>query len=149
MKQYKLFIVDNDHVFLSLFVDFFSQKGFEVKFVSKGTMALENLSLMNPLPDIIILDIMMEGMNGFEVLQKIKSISKYSNIPIIMWSNLSKQEDKDKAFSLGAALYLVKSEYLPAEMLVKIEEIIKGTSTSTIQEIEIKTQKLPPTKEDS
>ena len=66
-----------------------------------------------------------------------------------MWSNVSTQEDKNRAFSLGADFYLVKSEYLPEEMQGKIMELIEGKATDTITKVKIETKELPPTKEDS
>ncbi|MEX2361902.1 MAG: response regulator, partial [Patescibacteria group bacterium] len=83
-----------------------------------GTDALVQVN--NNKPDLILLDILLPGMNGFEVLRKIKASSKSRDIPVIVLTNLGSEEtDKDRqlALSLGAIDYLVKSYHTPEEMI--------------------------------
>jgi two-component system phosphate regulon response regulator PhoB/two-component system alkaline phosphatase synthesis response regulator PhoP len=69
-------------------------------------------------PDIIVLDIMLPGMNGFEILEKIKTNPSTSSIPVIVLSNLGQKDDMDKCFKLGAIKFFVKA-------LVTLDHIIE------------------------
>lgn len=74
--------------------------------------------LENNIPDVIVLDIMLPGMNGYEILEKIKTNPKTMAIPVIVLSNLGQKEDMDKSFKLGAAKFFVKA-------LVTLDHIIE------------------------
>ena len=76
-------------------------------------------------------------MNGLEVLQKLKQSPKLRNIPVIVLTNLAGQEDAEKALSLGAVAYLVKSHYEPKEIVLKVKEIIAGYSKGSIPEVKV------------
>ncbi len=74
--------------------------------------------LENATPDIIVLDIMLPGMNGFEILEKLKTNPKTVNIPVVVLSNLGQKDDMDKCFKLGASKFFVKA-------LVTLDHIIE------------------------
>jgi DNA-binding response OmpR family regulator len=78
----------------------------------------------NP-PDIILLDILMPRVNGWEVLGKLKKNDKTKNIPVLIFSNLAQADEIQKGLDLGADEYLVKSNLTPKELLVKIEKSLK------------------------
>ncbi len=93
--------------------------------VLKGTNGDEALKfLLTETPDIIILDILLPGMNGLDLLQKIKMNEKARHIPVIILSNMSKQSDIEKAKMLGAQKFLVKAA-------VSLDEIIKEVKSLT------------------
>ncbi|HXK32128.1 MAG TPA: response regulator [Candidatus Paceibacterota bacterium] len=75
-------------------------------------------------PDLILLDLILPKMNGFEVLKKIKEDGATKDIPIIVLTNLEGMEDIQKALELGAATYLVKANYSLEEVLEKIKKTI-------------------------
>lgn len=81
--------------------------------------------LATEVPDIIILDIMLPEMSGFEVLQKIKTDDRLRKIPVIMLSNLSKQGDIEKAKMLGANKFVVKAAVSLDEIIREIDALIK------------------------
>jgi DNA-binding response OmpR family regulator len=110
----QVLIIDDDlslHLFLRIL---FEQNGFDVSLCYKGTEGVQ-LALLNP-PDIIILDIMMEGLNGFEVCKILRAESSMQHTAIIFISGKSFESDIDKAMELGADSYIVKP-YLPEELL--------------------------------
>jgi CheY-like chemotaxis protein len=84
--------------------------------VTDGPQAFSYLE--NTVPDIIVLDIMLPGMNGFEILEKLKTNPKHASIPVVVLSNLGQKEDMDKCFKLGAAKFFVKA-------LVTLDHIIE------------------------
>ena len=77
------------------------------------------------IPDLILLDLKMPKMNGFEVLEKLKYNPATQNIPVIILSNLDQEQDISKAKALGAVDYLVKADVRLTEILEKIGAQIK------------------------
>lgn len=75
-------------------------------------------------PDLILLDLILPKMNGFDVLKSIKAEETIKEIPIIVLTNLESMEDIQKALALGAATYLVKANYSLEEVLEKINKTI-------------------------
>ena len=91
-------------------------KGFEIIPVEDGKQLYEELSKRYEEVDIILLDVVMPHLDGFEALKKIKADKKYEHIPVIMSTNLSQYKDKQEAFSLGADEYFIKSEKTPQQL---------------------------------
>jgi len=99
--------------------------------VENGLELFEVLSKYNTgKPDVIFLDINMPLMNGWECLRKLKGSSNYMNIPAIMYSTSSAKKDIDKAYSLGALLFLTKPEDF--RELSKILEIVATSSQDSL-----------------
>lgn len=75
-------------------------------------------------PDLILLDLVLPKKNGFEVLEEIKKDSSTKNIPVIVLTNLEGSAEVERALSLGATTYLVKTNYKLDELLGKIEGVL-------------------------
>ena len=75
-------------------------------------------------PDIIMLDLILSGMDGFEILRRIKNDPKVKHIPVILLSNLGQKSDIEKGKSLGAARFLVKATVTPNEIIDQIKEVV-------------------------
>jgi two-component system, sensor histidine kinase and response regulator len=99
-------VVDDDAGYARLLVDCFSGLGFEVLYVESGALALAAVAGFHP--EIILLDIRMPEMDGFEVCQSIRKNSQYANIIIIMLTSVGEVEDKIKGIDIGANDYVVK-----------------------------------------
>lgn len=115
MKQ--VLLVEDEKMLVDLYREAFEDQGFDLSIAENGSDALK---MAESTPDLILLDILLPGINGFEVLRQLKGNSKTKNIPVIVLTNLgSEQTDKDKqlALSLGAVDYLVKSYHDPEELL--------------------------------
>jgi DNA-binding response OmpR family regulator len=80
--------------------------------------------LENTIPDIIVLDIMLPGMNGYEILEKIKANPKTSAIPVIILSNLGQKDDMDKCFKMGADKFFVKALVTLDHILEEIISVV-------------------------
>ena len=74
--------------------------------------------------DIVLLDLILPGINGFEVLRGIKSNPKISSIPVIVLSNLGQKEDVERAMKLGAVDFMIKAHFTPQEIVDKIKSVI-------------------------
>lgn len=118
MLDKKILIVDDENELLEMLNSIFSKAGYKnVIIANSGECALEKWKNENP--DIIILDVMMTGINGFSVLREIRKVSK---IPILMLTARDEADDKITGFELGADDYLVKP-FLPQELLLRVQAI--------------------------
>jgi CheY-like chemotaxis protein len=101
-----IMVVDDQPANLKLMEDMLKRQGYGVRSFPRGRMALEAAS--KDLPDLILLDINMPEMNGFEVCEKLKADKKLASIPVIFLSALNETEDKVKAFQSGGVDYVTK-----------------------------------------
>ncbi|PID57367.1 hypothetical protein CSB45_07530 [candidate division KSB3 bacterium] len=113
-----ILIVDDKVSNLHLLSNILSEKRYRVRPVSDGQTAL--LSVRNETPDLILLDISMPGLSGFEICERLKSDQQSRDIPIIFISSKDEVFDKVKAFSLGAVDYITKPFHVE-EVLVRIK----------------------------
>ena len=102
----KILVVDDDELVLIALEALLVPVGYEVTTASNGAEALEKLA-QGPV-DLMILDILMPGMNGFELCEKIRGQEQYKVVPIIMLTAKSGAEDKKKGMEAGATLFLPK-----------------------------------------
>ncbi|MCD4694069.1 response regulator [bacterium] len=126
-KDIKILLVEDDSFLLSMYSTKFEMENFKVVIAEDGEKGWKLASKENP--DIILLDIKLPKMDGFEVLKKLKSNKDTLNIPVILLTNLSQKEDKDKGEELGADDYLVKAHFMPSEVVSKIKELVEKKQT--------------------
>lgn len=142
----KLFMAEDDPLMSRMYERAFRLGGHELVMAHDGEEALAVLQKTEEKPAVILLDVMMPKINGFDVLRKIKEDEKLKSIPVIMLTNLAGDSDAEKALSLGAVLYLVKSQYDPKEIVAKVKEIVAASShgdgipsvTVNVKETEVK-----------
>ncbi|HEX7586083.1 MAG TPA: response regulator [Patescibacteria group bacterium] len=115
----KIMIVEDDSFVMDIYQTKLSQEGYTVIEARDGLDAIKKLEKEKP--DLILLDIIMPNMDGLEVLKKIKADEKFSNIPVILLTNLSQKEEINLGLGLGANDYLIKSHFTPSEVLEKIK----------------------------
>lgn len=143
----KIFIVEDDPLMARLYERIFRLEKYGIELAFDGQEAIAKLEAMQEKPTVVLLDIMMPKMNGFEVLRYIKRHSELKTIPVIMLTNLAGREDAERALELGAVLYLVKSQYEPREILQKVREIIEAYSrdlkTLEAPQVDVLTHDLP------
>ncbi|MBU1952549.1 response regulator [Patescibacteria group bacterium] len=117
-------MIEDDQDQIQLYGTKFRLEGYDFIFGNDGNDGLKLAKEQNP--DIVLLDIMLYEEDGIEVLKKIKQDQKTKNIPVIIFSNLDKKEIVDKAFTLGAVDYIIKSKIVPSEIVEKVAEITKN-----------------------
>src|SRR3989344_1965067 len=118
-----IFIVEDDKFLRDLAAQKLEAEGFKLTSATNGTDALEYLQ-NNPRPDTIVLDLILPGISGFEVLEKVKQNPDLKDVPVLILSNLGQEEDIEKAKKLGATDYLVKAHFSFAEIIKKIHAIV-------------------------
>lgn len=124
MSKILLIVEDNPSV-MDLYETSFKLNKYEVDKAVDGQEALDRLKSSARKPAVILLDIMMSRMNGFDFLANIKKDKDLQHIPVIILSNLAQQHDVDRGLELGAALYLVKSQYDPQEIVERVNSVLQ------------------------
>lgn len=119
----KLLIIDDDLRMDRMLTFLFESQGFVVKFSETGRDAIELLKEYRP--DLILLDLLMPEMDGFEVCEKIKKDPLLKDIPIIVLSALPYLAHKERAFSLGVCEYIEKP-FVSIKLVNKVKEIIES-----------------------
>ncbi len=122
--QKKLLLVEDDSFILDIYDVKLSEAGYDVTLASNGREAVKQLKEHQLIPDLILLDIVMPYMDGFDVLKVLKENDVWKEIPIIMLTNLSQKDDIERAVQMGANDYLIKSHFTPSEVLTKIQKYI-------------------------
>ena len=119
----KILFIDDD-TRIQMVVKIMLQKGgYEVRCVSSGFEAFQVID--EYCPDLILLDVMMPGMDGYEVCRKLKTNEKTKTIPVIMLTALGMGEDFEKALQNGADWYIVKP-FNSRQLLSRIASLLKG-----------------------
>jgi len=119
----KILIIEDDKFLRKVINKKLSKEGYLVVEAIDGEKGLE--AIEGEKPDLILLDLILPGMDGFEVLAKMKKESSLSRIPVIILSNLGEKEEIDKGFKMGATDYLVKAHLIPGEIVNRIETALK------------------------
>jgi len=121
-KKKFILVIEDDKFLRELLVRKLSGDGFEVKNAIDAEIAFTVLAERTP--DIILLDLILPGVDGFEILTRIKANPKIANIPVIILSNLGQKEDLDKAMALGAKDFMVKANFTLDEIVAKVHSVI-------------------------
>lgn len=120
----KILIVDDDNFILDMYAFKFNQNNFEVYTASSGMHALEKIK-NNLRPDVVLMDIAMPDLDGFEVLEQINTQRLCPSCIKIILSNKSEQKDIDKSRQLGVEGYIVKANSTPSEVIDQVIKILK------------------------
>lgn len=121
-KKKKILIVDDDAFLSKLYFKKFVEEGFEVFTAFDGDKGIE-IAKKN-YPDLIMLDIQLPGIGGYEVLMELKKNAVTNSIPVIILSNFFQKEDVQKFLKAGVKDYLIKSHFMPDEVVKKAKKIL-------------------------
>jgi CheY-like chemotaxis protein len=110
-------------------------KGYEVVQAVNGIEALAALEEKASEIDLILLDVVMPGMDGFEALGKIKKDERFNKIPVLVSTNLDNDEDRAQALGGGAKEYFVKSQHTPSELVDKVSAVLAQEENSIAKKI--------------
>lgn len=121
MKK-KILIVEDEEMLLRVLSEQFDKAGFDVQTASDGEEALKSLG--KSMPDLVLLDIILPKMNGFDVLKAIKENPNTKDTPVIMISNLGQDTDIKQAIKLGAVDYFIKAQHPIFEIIEKVDKFL-------------------------
>jgi len=126
-KKYSLFLVEDDIFLVDMYTTKFSEYGFETVTSKNGAEALSKLE-EGYVPDIILTDIVMPTMDGFEFLAELKKRNIVPGAIKIILSNLGQKDDIEKGEALGVKGYIIKSMSTPTETVKKVLDIVEKNS---------------------
>jgi len=132
----KILLVEDDPFLIDIYTTKLKESGFKLEIADNGEEALKKIRKRNAAnfekkkkknlwPDVLILDIVLSRIDGWQVLQEIKKDEKLKDLKIIVFTNLGQKEEVEKGLRLGATKYLIKAHYTPSELVEEIEKIIK------------------------
>ncbi len=119
----KILIVEDDSFLSSIIFDRLKKEGYNVSLAADGETALKFIE--REIPDLVLLDILMPGISGLEVLKKIKEDPRTKDISVIIFSNLGQEQEMEEGRKLGADDYLIKARITPKELIIKIDSLFK------------------------
>lgn len=122
MKK-KILIIEDDSFFRELITKKLFSGGFSISEAPDGKLGLEKIEKLKP--DLILLDLLLPNIDGFEVLERLKGNPETEKIPIIILSNLSQKEDIQKGMEMGAEDFLIKSNFALDEIIDKVQRFLK------------------------
>jgi DNA-binding response OmpR family regulator len=114
-----ILLVEDDDALANVYVTRLQAEGFDIRRVANGEDALA--AALTYKPDLILLDVMMPKVSGFDVLDILRNTPETANLKIIMLTALSQESDKERAQSLGVDDYLVKSQVVIADVVERIK----------------------------
>jgi len=134
-----ILLVEDDPFLIDIYSTKMKDSGFEVDVAVDGEEALKKIeehnqkNLPGPIaeearglwPDIVVMDLVLPRIDGWEVLKRIKGDAKFKELKLIVLSNLGQKNEVEKGLELGATKYLIKAHYTPSEVIQVIKEIIQ------------------------
>ena len=119
-----ILFVEDEMALQKTFKDVLEEEGYEIITALDGEVGLKLTKEKKP--DLILLDLILPKLDGFEFLEKMKADPEIKNIPVIILTNLERAEDIERALELGATTYLVKANYSLKEVIEKVRKILES-----------------------
>jgi DNA-binding response OmpR family regulator len=118
----KILLVEDDPLVSDIYKTKLEKEGFKVSLARDSESALNKMK--EERPDLLLLDIVLPGAEGWEVLEKMRRDEGVKGIKVVIISNLSQKKEIEKGLSLGAIKYLIKANYTPSEVVKEIKKIL-------------------------
>jgi DNA-binding response OmpR family regulator len=122
-KKPRILLIEDDTFLSGMYITKLSLESFEVLLASDGKQGLK--MALEQEPDLILLDIILPKVDGFEILKAVRKEKKTKDVPVILLTNLGQKDDVEKGLDLGATDYLIKAHFMPSEVVNKIKRLIK------------------------
>lgn len=120
--QKKIMIVEDDEFLVQMYATKLELQDYQVMTAGDGKQALKMMK--KDKPDLILLDLNLPIMDGFQVLEELKKDPEMKSIPVLVLTNYGQKEHIDKCLALGAVDYLIKAHFVPSEVVDKIKGLI-------------------------
>lgn len=115
-------LIEDDPLIAEMYTTKFTKEGYDLQHAADGAAGIELVKKLKP--DIILLDIIMPKMDGFQVLQALREDPAFKNTPVVMLTNLGQEEDVQKGRALGATDYFIKTNFTPAAIVDKVKTLL-------------------------
>jgi DNA-binding response OmpR family regulator len=119
----KILLVEDDPFLIEIYKTKLTEAGFKVSVAIDGQEGIKKTEEENP--DLVLLDIVLPNVDGWEYLRKISKHEKFKNLKIVVLSNLGQKSEVEKGMDLGAAKYIIKAHYTPSEVVEEVKKIIQ------------------------
>jgi len=119
----KILIIEDDKFLRELIVQKLTKEGYEVSEAVDGEEGIKKIK--EERPEMVLLDLILPNIDGFEVLSQLKADPILSKIPVVILSNLGQKEDIERGLKLGAVDYLIKAHFTPGEIIDKIKNVLR------------------------
>jgi len=119
----KILIVEDDKFLRELMIRKLVNEGYQTIEATNGEEGVKTAK--SEKPDLVLLDLVLPGIDGFEALARIRKNQETANLPVIILSNLGQKEDIERGLELGATDYMIKAYFSPGEIIEKIASILK------------------------
>lgn len=119
----KILLIEDDKFLRELIIQKLGKEGYDVAEAVEGESGIAKMK--EEKPDLVLLDLILPGIDGFEVLSRMKKDSELSPVPVVILSNLGQRDDVQKGIDLGAEDYLIKAHFTPGEIVEKIREVLE------------------------
>jgi DNA-binding response OmpR family regulator len=121
-KAPTILLVEDDLLFQRTYYTHLREEGYQVRLASDGEQALQEIEASPP--DLVLLDLLLPRLSGYDVLARIRADSRFAELPVIVLTNKGEREDIARAMELGASDYFVKFTARPREVLWKARQVI-------------------------
>ena len=119
----KILVIEDDKFLRELIAQKLVKEGYEISEAIDGEEVIKKIK--EEKPDLVLLDLILPGIDVFEVLSKMREDLAVASIPVIILSNLGQKEDVERGLKLGAADYLIKAHFTPGEIIEKIRNVLR------------------------
>lgn len=120
-----ILLVEDDSFISGMYYTKLNGLGYEVKIAEDGEVAWNQLQT-DPLPDLVLLDVVLPKKDGFEILEGLRANERTKNLPVILLTNLGQKPDVERGMKLGANDYIIKAHYTPTEVVEKINKVLSA-----------------------
>lgn len=126
MDKKKILVVEDEEMLLDSYTEILESSGFYVVRANDGYKGLELLETYKDELSLVVLDLMMPGLDGLEVLRiTSESEQKYGRVPVLVLTNMTSEKAIKEAFDIGAVSYLIKTEMDAESLINEVKKIIK------------------------
>lgn len=118
----KILLIEDDSMIIDLYRTELEKSGFSVSVIRDGRRVLS--SIKKERPDIVLLDIVLPKIDGWEILKEIKSNPEFKDLKVIILSNLGQKSEVERGFKMGASKYLIKAHHTPREIVEEVKKLL-------------------------
>lgn len=124
-KHTFIYVIEDDSFISNMYQTKLRNAGYTVEVAVDGEEAWNRLQ-QDPLPDLVLLDVVLPKKDGFEILEGLRKDEKLKDLAVILLTNLGQKPDVERGIKLGADDYIIKAHYTPSEVMEKIEKVLGG-----------------------